>query len=247
MSDYWPTMLPGHITAGLSFWALTDTNRAPGIVRCVEPDCDLCDHWGRQRDDGCLALNGRGDRCAELAQEGFPFCARYHARHAVEAFGAHLAASLGLHERPCMEVAAFMRAVLDRMGCGEAERIAVADAIAPMPEADAPPARTAPLQPERTALYRHYDADGVLLYVGIAVDPAMRFKTHAKQAPWTAFAARHEGEWFATREEAAEAERAAIRDERPLFNKAGADPDRDERVKRYLIEHEAWELLSPAA
>ena len=73
----------------------------------------------------------------------------------------------------------------------------------------------------RTALYRHRDTDGVLLYVGITHNPEMRLKMHRHSAaPWLQFSAECALEWHATREDALLAERAAIRTEKPLFNVA---------------------------
>lgn len=72
----------------------------------------------------------------------------------------------------------------------------------------------------KTALYRHYDAEGELLYVGITVDPEKRFKVHARDSHWTDRAVSFTGEWFDSWQAAKIAETLAIRHERPLFNKA---------------------------
>lgn len=75
---------------------------------------------------------------------------------------------------------------------------------------------------ERTALYRLYDADGVLLYVGIAKDPEQRWQGHAYSAnsPWWPLVARKTVTWFPSREVADLAETEAIKDERPIHNRA---------------------------
>ncbi|GGW82896.1 hypothetical protein GCM10010340_70590 [Streptomyces griseoloalbus] len=75
---------------------------------------------------------------------------------------------------------------------------------------------------ERTALYRLYDAEDVLLYVGIAKDPKLRWQGHAHSptSQWWPQVARKEVEWFATREAADAAETAAIEAERPVHNRA---------------------------
>lgn len=70
----------------------------------------------------------------------------------------------------------------------------------------------------RTALYRHYDATDALLYVGISSDPVARTHAH-KSADWADRVVRFTGEWFDTWAEAHAAERRAIRDEKPLFNR----------------------------
>jgi hypothetical protein len=73
--------------------------------------------------------------------------------------------------------------------------------------------------PERTALYRHFDADRNLLYVGISVNPESRWKSHLYSlAEWPRFAALRTDEWFDTRAAAEAAEVAAIKAERPRFN-----------------------------
>jgi predicted GIY-YIG superfamily endonuclease len=69
-----------------------------------------------------------------------------------------------------------------------------------------------------TDLYRHYDAQGALLYVGIADDWQQRLRTHSRTAEWFPRAARLSLEYHPTRESAAAAELAAIRTEWPLYN-----------------------------
>jgi hypothetical protein len=75
---------------------------------------------------------------------------------------------------------------------------------------------------ERTALYRLYDARGVLLYVGISGDPEFRFTQHEKEKPWWRDVARRDIEWFEARPGAAAAEVAAIKIGRPRHNEARA-------------------------
>lgn len=76
--------------------------------------------------------------------------------------------------------------------------------------------------PGRTALYRHYDADDRLLYVGITCNPESRGRDHRKTASralWLDQAVRFTGVWYPTRAAAEEAERMAIRREHPLYNR----------------------------
>ena len=68
------------------------------------------------------------------------------------------------------------------------------------------------------ALYRFYDRSDVLLYVGITVDPGARFKKHGGDKSWWGQVDRIGIEHFATRKEALEAERKAIKEEQPLHN-----------------------------
>lgn len=97
----------------------------------------------------------------------------------------------------------------------------------------------------RCALYRHFDSNDVLLYVGITRDAEARREQHAKTSMWAEFAVRETCEWFDSREEATAAEREAIEAEQPLFNRAYGSPDRDQRVVQYIAQHEAWHLLQP--
>lgn len=71
---------------------------------------------------------------------------------------------------------------------------------------------------ERTALYRLYDTDDRLLYVGITNDPKKRWTHHASMKPWWPDVARHAVEWYDSRPEAEVAEFAAIRSEAPIHN-----------------------------
>lgn len=71
---------------------------------------------------------------------------------------------------------------------------------------------------QATSLYRFYDARGVLLYIGITNSLPRRFGQHGEQKSWYSEAARVTIEHFATRELALEAERLAIKAERPLHN-----------------------------
>lgn len=69
-----------------------------------------------------------------------------------------------------------------------------------------------------TALYRHFGSDGSLLYVGISLSWPARTKAHAGGSRWFDQVARVELERFPTREAALEAEREAIKGEKPQFN-----------------------------
>lgn len=75
---------------------------------------------------------------------------------------------------------------------------------------------------ESTALYRHFDAAGNLLYVGISLNAVARLYQHSIGAKWFRDIARIEVEWHPSRSAAAAAEIAAIRSERPLHNTAHA-------------------------
>lgn len=103
----------------------------------------------------------------------------------------------------------------------------------------------------RTALYRYFDVDGRLLYVGVAKDPDKRDREHHCTSEWYEHAVRREIEWHDTRQDALAAERQAIRNELPLFNRHGArvDPEdvSDYVFWRHLLSLSAEEMDSLAA
>ncbi|MEV0214369.1 hypothetical protein [Micromonospora sp. NPDC050695] len=106
-----------------------------------------------------------------------------------------------------------------------------------------------PLSPAArpTALYFWYDADGLLLYIGITGDLATRQSSHAKRSSWSEFADHSKIRRFPSRPEAEAAEKAAIESERPLFNHQHNDtPEARQRLVAYLIEHGRMDLLAPA-
>ena len=75
---------------------------------------------------------------------------------------------------------------------------------------------------QATALYRHFNATGQLLYIGISSRPATRTAEHYLRSSWFIEVARIDIEWFGSRLDAEQAEWAAIRHEKPLHNKAFA-------------------------
>ena len=86
-----------------------------------------------------------------------------------------------------------------------------------------------------TVLYRHFAADGTLLYVGIAVDEKARWRLHRRESPWACFVARVEREVMPTRDAAEAAEREAVRAERPIYNtRLSRDvATRDRRIQEF--------------
>lgn len=69
-----------------------------------------------------------------------------------------------------------------------------------------------------TALYRFYNAEGRLLYVGITSVGPSRWKQHAIEKGWWTEVASITIEHFDTRAEATLAERSAIQAEHPMHN-----------------------------
>ncbi|MFJ7297508.1 GIY-YIG nuclease family protein [Streptomyces collinus] len=74
--------------------------------------------------------------------------------------------------------------------------------------------------PDHVALYRFFDADGVLLYVGICDEPMARWSKHASGKLWWPSVHRFRLLWLPSRREAEKAERDAIVSEKPLHNRA---------------------------
>lgn len=70
----------------------------------------------------------------------------------------------------------------------------------------------------RTALYRHFDASGSLLYVGISVSPLTRSAAHVWGPAWATDIAMINLEWHLTRQDAELAEWQAIKNENPRHN-----------------------------
>lgn len=73
-------------------------------------------------------------------------------------------------------------------------------------------------------VYRAYDADGTLLYVGVTYNPPLRFHLHAKTSVWWPDMARVRLIVFPNRAYALEKEREAIWFEMPLHNKRSPKP-----------------------
>ena len=69
------------------------------------------------------------------------------------------------------------------------------------------------------AVYRHYDADGVLLYVGMSLNPTSRNMAHKAGSYWFCDISKITIEWFQDKIEAMDAEAWAIYREKPIYNK----------------------------
>jgi hypothetical protein len=79
----------------------------------------------------------------------------------------------------------------------------------------------------KTALYRHYDAGGALLYVGVSLCAVARLSQHMASSSWATDIERIDVQWFKSRDAALAAERNAIQAERPVYNvKLGERPAR---------------------
>lgn len=90
------------------------------------------------------------------------------------------------------------------------------------------------MQERRTAVYRHFDADRVLLYVGISDGLGGRTVEHGLTAEWTRYVDHSVAVWFDNRPAARRAESEAIRVELPLFNRSQAQPGTAARRAAYV-------------
>lgn len=84
---------------------------------------------------------------------------------------------------------------------------------------------------DSTDLYRHFSADGELLYVGISLSAVVRLAGHRNTSHWFRQIASVTVEKFATRQEAERAERLAIEREKPRHNLARVNVADSERRK----------------
>ena len=70
-----------------------------------------------------------------------------------------------------------------------------------------------------TDLYRYFDDEGKLLYVGISFSAIVRASQHKANADWFDFVSQMTVERFESRDDASKAEIEAIRSENPIYNK----------------------------
>lgn len=109
--------------------------------------------------------------------------------------------------------------------------------------------RCGPIEDADHFVYRCYDVDGVLLYIGCTTDVPKRLKGHFTASASTTtswwlslFYADHTIEGpFRGRDAGRAAESAAIRDEFPIFNQQSTGLPRHQVLQRaatYLVEHD---------
>lgn len=85
-------------------------------------------------------------------------------------------------------------------------------------------------------VYRHYDEDGLLLYVGVSNDVGRRLEQHSKTAPWARRVSRTTIVSFPDRESALAGEREAIETEKPTYNSTyNFDDIRLSRMDRDMV------------
>jgi hypothetical protein len=97
-----------------------------------------------------------------------------------------------------------------------------------------------------TELYRHYDADGKLLYVGISLSAVIRLAAHKQTSEWFNRIVQIKIERFSNRRAALIAERTAILAENPEFNTLGMTKDDEnaesDAVARFSVSAAASNL-----
>lgn len=102
----------------------------------------------------------------------------------------------------------------------------------------------------RTAVYRLLNASGVLLYVGVAIDPEVRIASHAREKPWWNEVHDRRVEWYPDRVTALRAEADAISTEQPIHNVTGASrppqprwtrpPAPHDNIRPFRVEDDLW-------
>ena len=101
----------------------------------------------------------------------------------------------------------------------------------------------------KTNLYRHFDENGALLYVGISLSAVQRLKQHEKSG-WFEEIASVTIESFDTRELALLAEKEAIEQEFPMYNKVHnsvIDESMDEKIseKYFMVFSRDLKSIAP--
>jgi hypothetical protein len=81
-------------------------------------------------------------------------------------------------------------------------------------------------------VYRFFDADDQLLYLGITHNLDERWETHERIQPWWLDVVRREFTWYDTRAEAEHIERTATAAEKPRYDRSGNRPgaEVDQRI-----------------
>ena len=78
---------------------------------------------------------------------------------------------------------------------------------------------------QKTSLYRHFDSEGRLLYVGISINPMIRFTQHKAEKDWIDEVKSITIDQFNSRKDAIYAEKKAIESEKPKYNIVYNIPD----------------------
>jgi len=95
-----------------------------------------------------------------------------------------------------------------------------------------------------TQLYRHFDAENNLMYVGISLNVFQRLSQHRDHSRWFGNIKRVEIEHFETREKAIIAEKNAIKTENPKFNINSKKTAKEINDEEKLVERQKQFLKS---
>jgi excisionase family DNA binding protein len=98
-----------------------------------------------------------------------------------------------------------------------------------------------------TYLYRHFDAGGTLLYVGVSLSTLVRLMQHRHVSPWWEEIATVSISSFASREDALVAERQAVEGEKPRYNKMLQLPKPKPKPLATKVDASRLELLHRVA
>lgn len=85
----------------------------------------------------------------------------------------------------------------------------------------------------KTTLYRHWDKDDNLLYIGISLSKLQRLGQHSRNATWFDKITKVTMESFPTRKIALQKEKEAITSEYPIHNIIHNDHNLLEELKKY--------------
>lgn len=107
-----------------------------------------------------------------------------------------------------------------------------------------PPPNWAEIATKPATVYRMFGTSGELLYIGVTVNLAQRTALHRSQSPWWPEVATVTSEDFGDRLDAEVAESLAIRNERPVYNRA--QPTADSRLAKGTLTRAVWEEMHPA-
>lgn len=87
-------------------------------------------------------------------------------------------------------------------------------------------------------LYRHFNNQGDLLYVGRTFSPSQRMKQHSKRSKWWKRVTKTTYQHYDSFEELIEAERVAIQVEKPKYNKIFNHPPKEKCIKEPALPPE---------